>query len=392
MVAVAEAEKLINERRVIPAIVSRELNACFGHTLAAEVRADRDLPPYPRVAMDGIAIFSDGSEANSFRIEHLQAAGDAPYTLNDCAACVEVMTGAVLPKGTDTVIPYEDLRIEQGVARVLQLPRRFQHVHQQGSDVKMGAVLIKPGTRLGPSEVAVLAAVGYSSVPVFQIPTVAIVSTGNELVDVPVQPDLHQIRMSNSYALEAALAELKIASRRYHLPDQQQIIAASLAEILENHAIVILSGGVSKGKFDFIPEALAQAGVAKQFHQIRQKPGKPFWFGRSDGNTVFALPGNPVSTFMCFHRYIRPWLLQCLGQSIIQEVAELRSPITFTPPLTYFLQVQLAAELGTTWATPVPGGGSGDFVNLLQADGFLELPSDRSEFKVGESFPVWRFR
>ncbi len=392
MIAVAEAEKLIKEHQIVPAIRTIALENCLGHTLATEVRADRDLPPYPRVAMDGIAIFYGGTLPDAFHIEHVHAAGDPPYTLRNPAACVEVMTGAVLPAGTNAVIPYEELTLAQGMARVHQAPRPNQHIHGQGADVKRGERLIPPGTLLTPTEVAVLAAVGYSEVPVYEIPTVAIVSTGNELVEVDTLPGPHQIRMSNSYAVAAALAELKIASKRYHLPDDLPMVRTRLLEILNQHAIVILSGGVSKGKFDLIPEALAKAGVKKQFHQIRQKPGKPFWFGRSTRNTVFALPGNPVSTFLCFHRYIRPWLQLCMGQSLPLPSAQLSAPVTFAPSLTYFLPVQVTTAHGIAAARPVPGGGSGDFVSLLRADGFLELPPDRSEFLAGEHFPLWRFR
>lgn len=392
MIAVAEAERLIREQRITPSVNKVPLATAVGHTLAEIVCADRDLPPYARVAMDGIAIFwKEELPATAYPIEHVHGAGDPPYALQDASACVEVMTGSVLPEGTTAVIPYEDLQLDARVARVLRQPRMGQHIHVQGADVRQGAVLLRPGTIIGPKQVAILAAIGVTHVPVFVVPPVAIVSTGNELVDISAQPAPHQIRTSNSHALAAALARLKITSELYHLPDHGDTLHAVLPGILERHALVILSGGVSKGKFDLIPQALKANGIQQIFHQIQQKPGKPFWFGRSRRTTVFALPGNPVSTFLCYHRYIKPWLQTCLHHDMQTETASLHQQVTFQPPLTCFLQVKVENEQGLTVARPLAGGGSGDFVNLLRVDGFLELPPDRSEFLAGEQFPLIRF-
>jgi molybdopterin molybdotransferase len=158
------------------------------------------------------------------------------------------------------------------------------------------------------------------------------------------------------------------------------------------HDIVVLSGGVSKGKFDFVPNALERLGVKKIFHQVNQRPGKPFWFGKSEKQTVFALPGNPVSTYLCFYRYIKPWLEQCLGLPALKKQAILATDFTFKPSLTYFLQVSVKYEQGKLLAYPDAGGGSGDFVNLKEVDGFLELQADRSDFKAGEIFNYYSFR
>jgi molybdopterin molybdotransferase len=164
-------------------------------------------------------------------------------------------------------------------------------------------------------------------------------------------------------------------------------------KIVEEYDVLIISGGVSKGKFDFIPAALEAAGVKKLFHQVSQRPGKPFWFGSSAKNTiVFALPGNPVSTYMCFYRYITPWLWKSLGVDHPQSSAILAEDFTFSPSLTYFLQVNVSIEKGRLMAYPQPGGGSGDFANLKQVDGFLELPQGNSKFQAGEAFPYHSFR
>jgi len=394
MVSVAEATRIIHE--VAPKTEIREVpvDEAVGLTLAQPIVADRDFPPYDRVAMDGIAVKwnPDAAPAEYF-IEHIQAAGQPAYQLKNPNACVEVMTGAVRPEGTDTVIPYENLTIENNVAKLrVATHRLYQHIHRQGSDAAGGRVLISPGTLISAAEVAVMAATGYQTVSAFYIPAVAIVSTGDELVEVNQKPEPHQIRQSNAYTLSAALRKLGIDSVRYHVPDQARAIEQTFHTVFQKHAIVILSGGVSKGKYDLIPDLLTASGITKQFHQVKQKPGKPFWFGRSERHTVFALPGNPVSTFLCYCRYIEPWLKHSLGHAPTTARAQLAEDVSFTPPLTYFLQVNISEENGLCVAHPVPGGGSGDFINLLQATGFLELPADGSDFKKGQRFPLFTFR
>ena len=182
-------------------------------------------------------------------------------------------------------------------------------------------------------------------------------------------------------------------SDTFHLPDQKESIVKALREMILKYDVIILSGGVSKGKFDYIPDALKEIGIKKLFHHVNQRPGKPFWFGVSDeGKIVFALPGNPVSTYMCFYRYIKPWLYKSLGIEVETIQAELATDFSFEPNLTYFLQVEVNLEKGKLRAYPRQGGGSGDFANLKEVTGFLELPSDRSEFKSGEVFDYFSFR
>jgi molybdopterin molybdotransferase len=178
------------------------------------------------------------------------------------------------------------------------------------------------------------------------------------------------------------------------LPDNQEIIEQKIAAFMETFDVLILSGGVSAGKFDFVPKALENQGVKKLFHKVSQRPGKPFWFGKSaKGTVVFALPGNPVSTFMCLNRYFKKWLDASQGLKNQQLTAELTEDFTFKAELTFFLQVKLSYTLtGKILATPVEGHGSGDLANLVEADAFLELPLERSSFKKGEAFKVFVYR
>lgn len=368
----------------------------IGRVLAEKIQADRDFPPFDRVTMDGIAIAFDEwkSGHREFNVEDIQAAGSPQKSLRDVSNCIEVMTGAILPEGTDTVVRYEDINIQNDKAAILTTSvERGQFLHRQGSDARAGAVLLEPGIILSPAEVALLASVGKSDVKVHAFPKTAIISSGDELVGVNEEPELYQLRRSNAYAIEGAMEQMKWEGRQYHLPDRRDFLLDSLRVIEADHDVLILSGGVSKGKFDFIPEVLEEIGVRRLFHQVTQRPGKPFWFGvTKKGKVVFALPGNPVSTYMCFYRYIKPWLLHGFGAKPVSQEAVLAEDFGFAPDLTYFLQVSVRMEKGCIRAYPQPGGGSGDFANLKHADGFLELPANRKDFKAGEVFPYIPFR
>jgi molybdopterin molybdotransferase len=395
-VTVTEAADIIFSNLHKPRLEKISLQQTVNRVLAEVIKADRDFPPFHRVSMDGIAIkFQSLKEGiTNFPIEFVQAAGSPRSALSSEVNCAEVMTGAILPENTDTVIKYEDLEMHDNTAHLVNDKIDFeQNVHKKGIDCRKNDVLLEPGILLSAAEVALLASVGKKEVQVFEMPKAAIISSGNELVDVGNVPLLHQIRRSNTYAIEAGMRMLNWSAVHFHFPDDKAILLNSLEEVLKDHDVLILSGGVSKGKFDFIPQVFEELGVRKLFHQVNQRPGKPFWFGASgNGKTVFALPGNPVSTYMCFYRYVKPWILKSLGVKNTNLSASLATDFTFMPNLTYFLQVEVRTDDGKLLAYPQAGGGSGDFVNLKNVTGFLEMPAEQSHFKAGEVFPYFPFR
>ncbi len=395
MISVQEASDIISSNLFIPEKEIVAIENCLGRVLAEAIVADRDFPSFDRATMDGIALDAVGFHAGnlSFKIEGIQAAGQPAGELTSNLNCFEIMTGAMLPEGTNTVVRYEDVEISNNIAFIKNKTVNVgENIHFRGLDAKQDAVLLEQGTKLKAAEVALLASVGKAEVPVKAHPRIAIISTGDELISIDESPLPYQIRMSNSYALQAALTEMGFTSSRFHLADDEQILKAELHELLLEHDVLILSGGVSKGKFDFIPTVLQSLGVEKLFHQVSQKPGKPMWFGKSEEAFVFALPGNPVSTFMCFHRYVKPWLQKSLGLNTSFAKSILAKDFSFKPSLTYFLQVKIENQNGKLMAYPLAGGGSGDFINLKEVDGFLELPADKNEFKEGEVYPLIQFR
>lgn len=372
-----------------------------GRVLRETIYADRPFPPFDRVMMDGIAINYDSYAKGQliFGVEDVQAAGMPRKQLGNTANCIEVMTGAVMPELTDTVIPYEHLQEDEhdGFRRftIEKEVRQGQNIHLLGSDAPAGKALITAGTLIGAAEVAVLATVGHALVTVSKRPRVVVIATGDELVPVTTVPEAHQIRLSNLYSIGAALHGLGITPQYLHLEDSEAIMEAHLRELLLETDVWICSGAVSAGKYDHLPQVLQQVGMQQVFHKVQQRPGKPFLFGVFEkGPVVFALPGNPVSGFMCYYRYVQPWLQAGMLQNSMPTLyAVLGEDILFDKPLEYYLPVKLNSLPSGQWeALPQTYHGSGDLAGLLLADAFMALPADQDMFKKGSSFPVWRFR
>lgn len=377
MITVAEAKELILQHPGDFGTECIPLAQALGRILKEDIYADRDFPPFNRVAMDGIAInyrfFQYG--VRDFKIEGIQAAGAAQQTLENAANCYEVMTGACLPANTDTVIRYEDLDIQTLMASVnLTEIKEGQNVHTQGSDTEKDSLLIAKETRITAAEIGVLATVGKAVVTVAKLPKVLIVSTGDELVNISEQPLPHQIRKSNVHSLAALLEAHRIPVTLIHLNDEKAQITASMKQYLQAYDAILCSGAVSKGKFDYLPEVFDELGVQKLFHRVSQRPGKPFWMGTYKQCRIFAFPGNPVSTYVNCMMYFTPWYYQTTGISVPEISAILTEEVHFKPALTYFLQVVTHVENGQLFATPVKGNGSGDLASLVQADGFICLP------------------
>lgn len=373
------------------------IGAAHGRVLRGDVRADRAMPPFDRVTMDGYAlklvstrhVGPDG--ALSLNVEGSpQKAGMRPRALADDAtdACVEIMTGAVLPTGAECVVPYEETQragnlVTLSANAVRQLAAGW-NVHRQGSDHPSGASLVASGTRLTGREIAVAASCGYASVPVAALPRIGLVATGDELVDVSSTVASHQIRRSNDAALRAALIQAGFPQvESVHLRDVPAEIERGLHRLLTACDVVIVTGGVSKGRSDHIPATLAALGVNARFHGVSQRPGKPLWFGLSSRRTpVFALPGNPVSCYTCLHQYVLPALRQASGQvAPPPDRIRLAAEADAQESLTRFTPVRVRTDAqGVPRAEIEPFNTSGDFAGLVGTDGYVELPPNASPY------------
>jgi len=398
MITTAEATQAI--AAAIPGFATEAvaLPRARGRVLQQVVAAERDQPPFDRVTMDGIAVRFDSLASGNrhFTIQGTQHAGDPVQTLSGADHALEIMTGAVLPRESDCVIPVERIKLRDGIAAVDDdyEAQRLQFVHAQGSDYPAGHTVLHAGRRITPMDIAVIASCGLEQVLVSRQPVVCIVATGNELVRPGKPVASHQVRLSNGPALAAMLLEQGFQqTTEEHLVDEPALLRARLADILDEADVLILSGGVSMGKADFVPQVLRELGVDAVFHKISQRPGKPMWFGSGPGKQpVFALPGNPVSSLVCCRQYVLPALLQASGREPpAPETAVLAESVTFNPKLTCFLPVRIASSNGRIQATPVATNTSGDFAALSGTDGYVELELEQSEFAAGTIVDLHRW-
>ncbi|MBK9508546.1 MAG: molybdopterin molybdotransferase MoeA [Cytophagaceae bacterium] len=365
------------------------LEDAFGRTLAEDLIADRPFPPFDRVTMDGIAInfqeFEKGKR--EFEILGIQTAGEAPIGAKNNSGCIEIMTGAMLPDGFDTVIRYEDLKIFGGIANVIsEKIKPGQNIHYKGSDATLGQVIVEKSTKINAAIMAVAATIGKLELLVTSNPRIIILATGDELVQVNQTPKDYQIRASNTWAISSILKKEGFDAEMCLLKDEPQILEREIFQMLQKYDVLIFSGGVSMGKKDYLPEILASLGIKKHFHKISQKPGKPMWFGSTEQNIIFALPGNPVSSFLCTAHYVLPWLQNHVGEkSEIFQKVKLESEENNPFDLTFFKQAKLKNESGNLLAKSLPNNGSGDFVNLSKSDGFIVLPPKKEgRYLMGE--------
>ena len=369
------------------------LARAHGRVLRQAIRADRDLPPFDRVMMDGYAIRAeDLDKGTRFHLQGTAYAGMPQQVLGpERHAALEVMTGSPLPNGADTVIPVEDTEETGEGFRIREGSRieRGHFIHRRGSDYAKGAELVREGRLLRSVEAGIAASCGYHQVTVARQPAITVFGTGDELVPVESTPAPHQIRRSNATAIQAALASSGFPLVTVdHLSDEIDKESVRLESALREADVVIISGAVSKGKLDWIPGTLDQLGTG-HFHGVRQRPGRPMGLWTTETCTVFALPGNPVSTLVGTHRYVIPFLRARQGLVEPPETVALEEAFAFDRALTLFLPVK-RTRAGTVLPRPV--NNSGDYARLAETDGFIELPYNENHWTPGTPAPFYPWR
>ncbi len=398
MLTTAEAREAILAAMPVFDTVNVPIDKAIGRVLRQSVVAERDQPPFDRVMMDGIAIrfddFANGTRR--YPIHSIQAAGDPAQSL-EAGKCIEIMTGASLPDGADCIVPVERIAVKEGVAEIesdYETEKR-QFIHARASDHTQGTELLLSGMRVSPMDIAIIASCGLPEVAVASRPSVVVISTGNELVPagMPIEPQ--QIRMSNGPAITAMLKQHGHDNCKHdHLVDDPALLRKRIGNHLDSTDILILSGGVSMGHADHVPQVLDELGVHVEFHTISQRPGKPMWFGIGPkGQPVFALPGNPVSALVCCRQYIVPALNSAAGAASNKlEFATLTEDVTINPKLTCFLPARLVSNAsGQVLAMPVHTNTSGDLASLSGTDGYVELALEQTEFPAGTTVPLHRW-
>lgn len=390
LISSTEATQLILAEAQATPSIRCPLNRAAGRILREEIIADRDLPPFDRAMMDGYAVRAeDAAVKTNFKVNSQAFAGAPQIELSkEPSSAIEIMTGAPMPKGANAVIPYEWTKLIKDNCFKLITDEQVSpelYIHKRASDYPSGTVLVKQGIRLGPAEAGIAASCGYAEPLVNQLPRIAILGSGDELVPIEDIPKPHQIRQSNAFAIENALASAGYpVGKVAFLSDDESSARPELEKVIGESDMVIISGAVSKGRKDWVPNALNS--IAKNhFHGVAQRPGKPMGFWKNkDEPAIFGLPGNPVSSLVGTHRYVLPYLKALAGNAESNptkvSVAEAVQPL---PKLTFFLPFRFNKDGD---AIPAPVNNSGDYASLTGTVGFLEIPAGNETRKAGETF------
>jgi molybdopterin molybdotransferase len=395
VVSYAEASRIVREHadRLAPSRAPQllELLSTLGMVLADAVQADRDQPPFPRSTRDGFACrAADLVSGAQVEVIGSLRAGDAAAIEVTAGTAIEIMTGAPVPDGADCVVMVEHVEREADGLR-LASGRSIapgENIVPMGAEARAGAVILPAGTRLFPAQVAAAAACGAAHLSVFARPRVAIVATGDELVEVDQNPLPQQIRNSNSYSLAAQV--LAAGAEPVRLPiarDERSHLEGIVRTALESD-LLLLSGGVSMGKYDLVEEVLLSLGAEFFFTGALIQPGKPVVFGKLGEHYFFGLPGNPVSTMVTFLLFVEP-LLGALcgdaGRTPRFAQGTLARDVHVKTGLTRFLPARLRSDLSVE---PVSWQGSGDLASTSRSNCFLVVPADRPRLAAGETVTI----
>ena len=360
-----------------------------GCVLAEPVYADRDFPPFRRSTRDGYAVRSADLARLPARLRlrgEIRAGSEFAGTVEEME-CVEIMTGAAVPEGADAVVMVEHTCLQDGVVEPRRSVASGENVVAQASEASQGDLLLPAGRRMGYAEVAMAAAVGKQAVTVHRKPRVAILPTGDEVVELGVSPGPFQIRNSNSYSLQVQAAAAHCVPAPLGIaPDQEAPLKRMIEEGLQAD-LLVLSGGVSMGKFDLVEKVLAELGAEVYFDGVAIQPGRPLVFGRAQGTFFFGLPGNPLSTMVTFELFVRPALALLSGESsapLILLRARLEKDLRRKSGLASFLPAFLQGSAYEPVVFPVAWKGSGDVVSLNRSNCYLAVPENVEEIRAGE--------
>jgi molybdopterin molybdotransferase len=388
LISIDEArQRVLAAVRPLPA-EDVELTAVLGRVLATDAEADRDLPPFDASAMDGFAV--PAGDAGTLRIAAESRAG-APATapLASGTAC-RISTGAVVPEGTYAVVPVERTEESDGEVAV-PATDAGANIRRAGEDVRSGETVLTAGAVIGPAELAVLASLGLPTVACAQRPRLAVLATGDELVEPGADLAPGQIRNSNAYgvAAQAVLIGADVVERG-HVPDEADATHAALSSALGEADVVCVTGGVSVGRHDHVKPALAALGVEERFWGVRLQPGKPTWFGSRDGTLVFGLPGNPVSAMVTFHLFARPAVraLQGADPGIRAAHARAGEPLRRNPKRDQMVRVRLEEDDEGWVARPTKAQMSHVLTSMLGADALARVPAGDGDIAAGERIDI----
>lgn len=376
------SETVMSQARVLDT-ETVALHAALRRILAEDVQSDMDMPPFDKSAMDGYACCRAELQQELTVLETIQA-GMPPTRAIGAGQCAKIMTGAMLPEGADCVFMIEYAETpREGVVRFTGA-KTANNICYRGEDIRAGDIVLRAGARIEPQHVAVLAGAGCAQPRVYRRVRVGIIATGSELVEAPERPGPGQIRSSNGPQLYAQALRADAAPTYYGIAgDTEAAIDAALKRAMAANDVVLLSGGVSKGDFDFVPEIMQRNGIEILFDAIAMKPGKPTTFGVSEKNYCFGLPGNPVSTFIQFEALVKPFLYKLMGHDYLAMQPMLPMAARLDPgriERSSWLPVTIGAD---GRIRPVEYHGSAHINALCGADGLIVVPAGSGMLEEG---------
>ena len=369
--------------------VTVPLQQAVGRVLAADVKAFTDIPAFAQSAMDGYALSFAGYELHkTLTIQGEVPAGAPELAVLQANQAMRIFTGAPVPAGADTVVMQEKVEVKNGQLHITdEQLKPGLNVRQIGSEIKAGELMLAKGDKLTPAAVGFLATTGVSEVLVYPTPVMSIIVTGNELQQ-PGRALLHgQVYECNSFQLRAALQLLQIEEVPvFEAKDDPQVVKDTLKYALDNSDVVLLTGGVSVGNYDFVPEAAAACGVVTLFHKLKQRPGKPLFVGTKGKKWVFGLPGNPSSVLTCFYEYVIPALEQLMQlKPVVPSIkVPLSKAYSKTAALTFFLKGYYDGQT----VAPLDSQESYRLRSFAMANCLVVLPEEKMNYEAGEEVEV----
>ena len=390
----SEAQRVILEAVTTRGTESVKLEQALGRVLAVAISANRDLPPYDVSAMDGFALRSAdvvNAPATLVIIEDIKA-GDMPSKTVLSGQCARIMTGAPVPQGADAVIRVEDTReVSASVVQIDKAVKPGNDIRLQGEGMKDGEMVLQAGTEITPGVIGVLATVKAARFDVYRRPRVAILSTGNELEGMEEPVDPNKIPNSNSYALMAQVQALGIEPVLLGIARDDPLELEKYLRRGLDFDVLLVSGGTSVGVHDYVRPTIEKLGVEMKFWRVAIRPGHPLAFGSTGTTAVFGLPGNPVSSMVCFEEFVIPALRRMMGNPRLYRrtvTARLGHPVKFRPGRTEFIRVQLTHDAEGYVASSTGSQSSGALMSMAKADGLLVVPSDSTGLAAGERVTV----
>ena len=399
MIPIDKAQKIVFDTLRKLDQVKLPLDFAAGLILSEDISADINVPPFDRSTMDGYALHADDSGVGAeLKIDRMIAAGEFSDDDVKHGHAVKIMTGAPVPPGVDTVIQVEKTsEPTPGIVKLQDKIESGKNIAYMGEEIKDGQVILHGGTEISAPVAAVLAQVGIANVPVYPQPSVLILSTGSELVEITDKPQGGQIRESNSYGLLTQCARWgAAASRRPWAADNKKSLNGTIQDAIElNPDIIILTGGVSAGDYDLVPDILKELGVDVLFHKVAQKPGKPMLFGKLDEMLIFGLPGNPVAAFLGFELYVGPAIRRMMGEfDFSTQYMEATAVGDFKIKCDRaYVPHGLVENVSDEWRIkPVKSKGSADIFSVVNSNAFAIFDKGKYVVKSGEKVMFFLFR